>query len=150
MPADFALKRSPEFRVASFSGKVPWTETALRSAFRVLVKWAKSRHLQTGKWFIVTRGRDRWEACLELRRPARGEGRIHVTTLPATMVATITFDPKAVSPRVIYHGMMDWLRWRRKTHEIKSVGYTREQYIDDPWSNPKAWARATVEYTVRK
>ncbi|MCI4349099.1 MAG: hypothetical protein L3J93_02625 [Thermoplasmata archaeon] len=150
MYVDFSFKRSPKYRVVSIVGTVPWTEATLRAGFRRLVRWTTAHHLRTGKWIIVSRSAKYWEACLELKRPARGEGKIHVTVLPATTVATITFDPEQVSPRVIYHGMQDWLRWRRKAGEIKGVGYTREIYRGSPWTDRKAWSRATIEYAVRK
>ena len=147
---DFSIKQSRQYRVASIKGKVPWSEATLKAGFRELAKWTKARGIPTGKWLILSRGRVTWEACLEIKRPARGEGKIHVTVLPATMVAAITFDPRQVSPRVIYHGMLDFLKWRRKAKEIRSVGYTREVYDGDPWSSSEAWSRATVEYIVRK
>lgn len=131
-------------------GKVPWTDSSLKAAFRLLVQWAKAKGIPTGRWIIVSRSAKYWEACLEIKRAARGEGKVHVKVLPATTVATVTFDPERVSPRVIYHGIIDWLRWRRKAKEIKSAGLTREIYAGDPWSNRAAWTRATVEYVVRK
>lgn len=150
MTVDFAFERAPEYRVATIVGKVPWTEASLKAAFRKLVGWAAARRLRTGKWIVLSRSNQYWEACLEIRRPARGEGPVHVRVLPATTVATITFDPEVVSPRVIYHGLSDWLRWRRKAKEITSVGFTREVYSGNPWSDRKAWSRVRVEYAVRK
>jgi effector-binding domain-containing protein len=150
MVVDFSFKRSPKYRVAFLRGRVPWTERSLRAAFRELQAWAKQHQVRTGKWIIASPSNTYWEACLEIKGEARGSGRIHIKVLPATSVATITFDPGVVSPRVIYHGLMDWLKWRRKAHEIKSTGLTREIYPSDPWSDPKAWSRATVEYVVRR
>ena len=150
MLVDFSFRRSPKYRVATISGKVPWSESSLRAAFRQLKVWARDNRVRTGKWFILSRGRKTWEAGVEIVRPMRGNGAIHVMMLPATMVASITFDPEKISARVIYHGLLDWLKWRRKAKEISSVGYTREIYSDDPWSNRRAWSRATIEYIVRK
>jgi effector-binding domain-containing protein len=150
MVVDFSFKRSPRYRVATLRGEVPWTERSLREAFRELGAWAKRHRMRTGKWIISSPSSKYWEACLEIKGVARGEGRIHVKVLPATTVATLTFDPDLVSPRVIYHGLIDWLKWRRKAKEIKSAGLTREIYSTDPWSDPKAWSRATVEYVVRR
>ena len=147
---DFAFGRAPRYRVASIVGKVPWTDAGLRASFRRLNKWAAVHRIRTGKWIVVSRSAKYWEACVEIKRPARGTGTIHVKVLPATTVATITFDPERVSPRVIYHGILDWLRWRRKAKQIKSVGLTREVYAADPWTNQDAWTRTTVEYVVRR
>jgi effector-binding domain-containing protein len=150
MVVDFSFKRSPRYRVAFLRGEVPWTERSLRAAFRELETWAKQQRLPTGKWIISSPSSKYWEACVEIKRDARGKGRIHVKVLPAATVATVTFDPTIVSPRVIYHGLMDWLKWRRKAKEITSAGATREIYSADPWSDARAWSRATVEYIVRR
>ena len=147
---DFALTRAPSYRVATIVGKVPWTDAVLRRTFGRLVQWAASEKIPTGKWIVLSRSSKYWEACLEIKRDARGNGDVHVRTLPATAVASIKFDPESVSPRVIYHGLSDWLKWRRKAREISSVGFTREIYDADPWTNPRAWSNVTVEYAVRK
>jgi hypothetical protein len=55
-----------------------------------------------------------------------------------------------VSSRVVYHGLNDHLRARRKEKSIRSVGSYREVYEDNPWKNPKAWAGLYVEAVVRR
>jgi DNA gyrase inhibitor GyrI len=151
MYVDFVMRRAPKYRVAGIVYKGPWKENHLRAEFKDLTNWAKKNKVRTGKWiFRELPGKNRWEACLELKGKAKRSGRIRIRTLPATSVASVTFDPEAVSPRVVYHGLSDFLRWRKKDHTIKGVGTSREVYEGDPWTNPKAWSRATVEYTVRK
>jgi hypothetical protein len=50
----------------------------------------------------------------------------------------------------VYHGLNDWLRWRKKDGEVKSVRTSREVYSADPWTNKTAWKTTTVEYVVRR
>jgi hypothetical protein len=59
------------------------------------------------------------------------------------------FDPEVVSPRVVYHGMTDWLRWRRKEREVRSIGQYREVYPGDPWRDKNAYARTEIQVVVR-
>jgi DNA gyrase inhibitor GyrI len=148
MVVDFALERSPAFRVASLAYTGPWRENHLQREFTELVAWAREHRIKTGKWVFVARGERRHEACLEVKGKARGQGRIRIRTLPATRVATVTFNPEELSPRVVYHGLNDWLKWRRKEGKIRRVVSTREVYSGDPWKNPAAWKRATVQYVV--
>jgi hypothetical protein len=65
-------------------------------------------------------------------------------------VASVVYDPKVIEPRVVYHGLTDWLRWRRKEGEIRSVGDYREVYTADPWTDAKAYAHTEVQIVVRK
>ena len=150
MVVDFAMRRTPKYRVAAIVYKGPWKENHLRAEFKRLTEWARTNKVRTGKWIFRELGGDRFEACLELKGRARGSGDVRMRTLPATSVASVTFDPERISPRVVYHGLNDFLRWRRKDHTIKGVGNSREVYDGDPWSNARAWSRATVEYIVRK
>jgi effector-binding domain-containing protein len=71
-------------------------------------------------------------------------------TLPSSTVATVTFDPDKVSPRVIYHGLVDWLRQREKAGEYKEAGPYREVYLGDPWSSKRAWAHTQVQVPVKR
>lgn len=150
MVVDFELKRAPSFRVASIVRVGPWKEDNLRTEFGELVRWAKRQKLRTGRWIFLERSDDRWESCLEYRGRAIAEGRIRLKTLPATSVASVTFDPDRVSPRVIYHGLRDWTRWRKKDRTIKAVTTVREVYSGDPWKDRSAWAHCEVQFLVRK
>lgn len=150
MTVDFSLARSPAYRVASIVRVGPWKEENLRTEFAELARWAKRQKLRPGRWIFLERGNDRWEACLEIRGRARPEGRIRLQTLRAGWVAAVTFDPDAVASRVVYHGLADWTRWRRRDGTIRSVVSTREVYDASPWTDPRAWARCRVEFVVRR
>ncbi len=150
MTVDFALSRAPSIRVASIVRIGPWKEENLRTEFRELTRWAKRQKVRTGRWIFFERSHHHWEACLEIVRAARAEGRIRLKTLPASHVARVDFDPDVVSSRVVYHGLSDWTRSRKKDGEIKSVTSVREVYSDDPWTSKKAWASCRVEFLVRR
>jgi hypothetical protein len=150
MVVDFILKRAPRYRVASLTRIGPWTEDNLRPEFRELVNWARRQRVRTGRWIFWERGRHRWEACLEIRGSARPEGRIRLKTLPATYVASVAFNPDEISSRVVYHGLSDWTRRRRKDGQIRAVAAVREVYTGDPWRDRKAWANCEVQFLVRK
>lgn len=150
MVVDFELVRSPSFRVAAITRVGPWKVDNLRSEFRELVLWAKRSGVRTGRWIFVHKGDRRWEACLEIRGAAVPTGRLRLKTLPATWVARCVFDPDLLADRVVYHGLHDWVRRRRREHEIGSVGGSREIYTGDPWSDADAWAHCQVQLLVRK
>ncbi|MCI4323802.1 MAG: GyrI-like domain-containing protein [Thermoplasmata archaeon] len=150
MIVDFKLKRTPSYRVASLQRQGPWKADNLRTEFRTLQAWAKKRGLTTGKWIFYERGASTWEACLEIQGAAKSEGPIQVKKIPAATVASVVFDPQEVSPRIVYHGLVDWLRWQRKERTIRRVRESREVYDGDPWSNRRAWARADVQFVVEK
>ncbi len=150
MAVDFELARAPEYRVAAIARTGPWKKDLLRSEFRELTAWAKQQGLRTGRWIFRHSADDRWEACLEFRGRAAPTGRIRVKTLPATYVARCVFDPDAIADRVIYHGLSDWTRWRKRQREIRAIGGSREVYPGDPWSDAKAWAHCEVQFVVRK
>jgi DNA gyrase inhibitor GyrI len=147
---DFKFKRSPSYRVAVLSWKGPWNERRIRSQFDRIASWARKSGLRTGKWIFREPGSRAWEVAIEVRGTARSEGPIRVRTVPATTVASVVFDPNVVSPAVVYHGVTDWLRWRKRDKTIRSVGTYREVYIGDPWRDPKAWAHTDVQVVVRK
>jgi hypothetical protein len=65
-------------------------------------------------------------------------------------VARAVYDPEIIEPRVVYHGLSDFLRWRKKDHEIRSVGGYREVYSGDPWKDTRAYAHTEVQVGVRK
>jgi hypothetical protein len=149
MVVDFVLKRAPSFRVASIVRVGPWREDNLRTEFGELVRWAKRQKVHTGRWIFVERDHHRWEACLELKGTARPEGRIRLKTLPATPVASVVFDPDQISSGVVYHGLNDWTRSRRRDRKIRAVTGIREIYPADPWEDRVAWANCEVQFTVR-
>ncbi len=149
MTVDFAFRRAPAYRVAYIAWKGPWRETQIRSNFGRIASWARKNGVRTGKWIFREPGERTWEVGIEVRGKARSSGGIRLRTFPAARVASVTFDPDVVSPAVIYHGITDWLRWRRKEKKIRSVGSYREVYDGDPWVNPKAWARTNVQVVVR-
>lgn len=151
MPVDFALKRAPKFRVACLERKGPWRSDLLRAEFGQLRRWAKVQHLRVGRHIFYEHSFTHWEACLEIHgRAPTPSGPIRIKTLPAASVAYIVFDPDRIAPRVIYHGMIDWLRNRRKDGRIGSVQAVREVYAADPWTDAKAGARAEVQFLIRR
>ncbi|HKS59398.1 MAG TPA: GyrI-like domain-containing protein [Thermoplasmata archaeon] len=150
MTVDFEFKRAPAFRVGSIRWKGPWNEKKIRARFGQLMKWAAVQKVRTGKWIFREPAEREWEVCLELKGKARSGKGVRVKTLRAATVGRVRFDPEAVSPRVVYHGLSDWLRWRRKEGEIKSVVSTREVYDGDPWKNSKVWQNTEVQFVVRK
>jgi hypothetical protein len=136
--------------VASIDYRGPWKENHLRREFGELVRWAKANKVKTGNWIFRERGEKKHQAALVIQGPATSAGKVKIHTIPAAWVARVTFDPEVVSPRVIYHGLNDWTKWRKKDKTIKGVGTSREVYSGDPWSDKKAWSKATVEFIVRK
>lgn len=150
MTVDFGYGRSPALRIASIAWKGSWSETKIRAQFERVEKWAKSRGLRTGRWIFREPGPRRWEVAIEVRGKARGTGPIRTKTLRASTVARVVFDPDAVSPRVIYHGLADWLRWQRREKQVRTVLSSREVYAGNPWKEPKVWARTEIQFVVRK
>lgn len=149
MTVDFVLKKSPSLRVAAIRWKGPYSESQIRKRFAAIEKWARARKIRTGRWVFREPGDRTWDVAIEVRGPARSEGRVKVQTLRACMVASVTFDPEVVSPRVVYHGLSDWLRWRRKEKKVRSVVSTREVYPGDPWKDARAWSRTEIQFVVR-
>jgi len=149
MTVDFVLKKSPALRVAAIRWKVPYRESEIRKRFAEVEKWARQHRARTGRWVFREPGSDTWDVAIEVRGPARSEGRVRLHTIPACTVGSVTFDPEVVSPRVVYHGLSDWLRWRKKEKKVGSVRSTRELYLGDPWKDPKAWSHTEVQFVVR-
>jgi DNA gyrase inhibitor GyrI len=168
MTIDIVVKREKKYNVVSKIHIGPYTgENMLRKEFGDLVKWAKKRNVKTGKWLFleldgpeVPGNRRRWEACIEvLNFRAKkiqseleqyvGENGIKAKELPAIKVAAVKFDPDVVSSRLIYHGLECWLEWRKKYRELEEAGPTREIYIGNPWTDPKAWANLEVQVPVK-
>lgn len=153
MTVDFAIKRAPKYRVASVRWVGSYQEGRLRSEWDGLAKWAKAHGLKTGKWFFSEGGngpRYRFEVAIEVRGNAKSQDKVHLRTLPASPIATVTFNPEEVSPRVIYHGLNDWLRWQKKEKTIKRVRSYREVYTGNPWKDAKAWSKAEIQVLVTK
>lgn len=159
MVVDFAIRKAPEYRLATSTLEGKWPgDRKLRSEFERVQAWASQKGLRTGKWFFMESGDEetpeaewKWEVGIEIRggTPRSGEG-IELKTLPSSAVASVTFDPDQVSPRVIYHGMVDWLRSREKAGEYKEAGEYREVYEGNPWKSKQAWARTQVQVPVRR
>lgn len=149
---DFSLEKVPSSRVASIVHVGGWKEDHLRAEFRELTRWAKQHRIRTGRWIFVDvrASHRRWEACLEVRGAAVPEGRIRIKTLPASWVAKVVFNPEQVSSRLVYHGLNDWTKWRRRTREIRSVTSIREVFSADPWKVTSAWENCEVQYLVRR
>jgi len=150
MTVDFAWGKSPSLRVATISWKGPWNERKIRAQFERVERWAKERRVRTGRWVFREPGDRRWEVGIEVNGQVRGSGPVRTRTLPASAVARVVFDPEVVSPRIVYHALNDWLRWRRKEKEIRSVVSSRELYSGNPWTDRRAWARTQVQFLVRK
>jgi DNA gyrase inhibitor GyrI len=150
MTVDFTLKRVPAVSVATITRVGPWKSDNLRAEFRELTRWATKQGLRTGRWIFYERARNRWDACLQVRGHPRAEGRIRLRRLPAVDVAAVRFDPELVSSRIVYHGLRDWTRWRKRSGEIKAVLAVREVYPGDPWGVADAWSRCEVQFLVRR
>ena len=150
MTIDFVLKKAPSIRVASVRWKGPYSEREIRKRFEEVEKWARARGLRTGRWVFREPGTRVWDTAIEVRGKSHSQGRVKLRTLPAGTVASVRFDPDVVSPRVIYHGLSDWLRWRKKEKAIRSVVSYREVYEGNPWKNARAWANTEVQFVVRK
>ncbi|MCI4335692.1 MAG: GyrI-like domain-containing protein [Thermoplasmata archaeon] len=150
MTVDFVFRKVPSYRVISYSWKGPWNDSRIRKEFENLAAWATSHQLRSSHWIFMEPGDKKWTVAVEVAGKVRGDRRVRVRTLPAGRVASVTFDPEVVSPRVVYHGLNDWLRWRRKDGDIRIVGASREVYPGNPWKDPKAWAHTEVQFTVKK
>ena len=150
MTVDFAWGKTPVARVATVAWKGPWNEKKIRAQFERVHRWAKGQGLRTGRWIFLEPGTRRWQVAIELGGKARGSAGVRTARLPGGDLARVVFDPEKVAPRVVYHALSDWLRWRRKDKEIRRVLSSREVYSGNPWTDPKAWAKTEVQFLVRK
>ncbi len=150
MAIDFELKRAPAYRVAAIRWTGPWSDASIHRQFERIVKWADAHRLRTGKWIFREPAERTWEVAVEVRGRARSEGGIRMKTYPAASVACVVYDPKVVASPLVYHGLADWLRWRRRDGTIRSVGDYREVYRGDPWRDARAFARTEVQFVVRR
>ncbi len=150
MTVEFAFKKSPAYRVAYITWKGPWSDRRIQQKFDTLLAWTRDRHLRTGKWIFREPAERTWEVAIEVRGTAVPTAPIRLKTIPATSVASVVFDPDVVSSEVVYHALVDWLRWRRRDGKVRSVGGYREVYDGDPWRDPKVYARTDVQFAVRR
>ena len=154
MFVDFKVKRAPVYTVASIKRIGPWKDDMWRKELSQIKKWARTKRVRTGKYFLYEQGgsanRRRWETCIEIKGRAASEGKVKVKRLPAETVVSVRFNPDKVSPRLVYHGLSNWLRWKRKDKTFKKIGSSREVYSGNPWRKSHAWARAEVQVLVKK
>ena len=150
MTVDFAFKKASGFTAATVSWKSAWSDARIRKEFESLAKWAQKGGLKTGRWMFRGDGESSFLVAIEVKGKFKGDGRVRAKTFPAERVASVTFDPNLVSPRVVYHGLTDWLRWRKKEGEVKRIGDYREVYNGNPWTDPKAWSKTDIQVVVRK
>ena len=149
MTVDFGFKRVSSMRVASVTWKGNADEKRIRREFEGLDRWIRDHRLHSGRWVFLEPGERRWTVAIEVKGKGRGDSKVRLRTFPASRVAWVTFNPDQVSARVIYHGLNDWLRWRRKDGTVKRVVASREVYDANPWKNSSAWERTEVQFTVR-
>jgi hypothetical protein len=149
MPVDFAFRKEPKIRALSRSWKGPWQDRRIRKEFELVDRALRAQGLRPGRWiFSGDDENSRWLVAIEARgRPKSGKGS-RVRTFAASRVASVVFDPKVVSPRVVYHGISDWLRWRKKDKAIRRAGMYREVYTGNPWTDRSAEARTEVQVVV--
>lgn len=150
MTVEFSFSRSPRMQVAALAWKGPWNEKKIRSQFERVERWIQQAGGRTGRWVFREPGERSWEVAIEVKGKVRASQGIRLKTLPATAVARVVFDPDLIAPHVIYHGLSDWLRWRRRAKEIRSVGGSREVYQGNPWRDKRAWARTEIQFVVRR
>ncbi|TLY00903.1 MAG: GyrI-like domain-containing protein [Thaumarchaeota archaeon] len=160
MLVDFKIKKFSGCRVASVTYVGPYREGGdmMREEFNQIVKWARKNRVRTGRWFFamldeseIPDKKRRWEAAIEVKgAKAEAQGGIRFREFADQLVASVTFDPEKVSPRVIYYGLEGWLEQRRKDREYKSAGPPREVYTGDPWRSARAWANVEVQVPVKK
>ncbi len=130
----------------------------LKDEFDLVKKWAREERVRTGRWFFAdldgpkVPGRHRgWLAAIEVKgRSGKPRGGIRLKEFPDQLVASVTFDPEKVSPRVVYYGLEGWLDQRSKDHEYKSTGRPREVYRGDPWRSAGASANVEIQVPVKK
>lgn len=149
MPVDFEFAKAPAMRVASITWKGAWSDARVRQKFEAIERWAKSRRLATGSWVARWRSETKYEVAIEVKGRARGDSTVRLKTLRPSRVARVVFDPEVVAPRVVYHGLTDWCKWRRREKKIRSVVGSRELYRGNPWRDAKAWAHTEVQFLVR-
>jgi len=152
---EIKIKNAPSYRVAYITRTGPYSgQNMWRPEFGRLVRWAQEKKLQTGKWIVYFI--DEWGekperqrrsvACLEIKGRSEPEGKIQVMTLPKQRVAYVIFDPDKVAGDLVYHGLEGWLQYQ----PFKEAGPSREVYIGNPWTNPRAWANTEVQVPIKR
>jgi hypothetical protein len=150
MVVDFVMGKASGFRaVTSALTSEQYSDARVRKEFGRLAAWAKKNGIRTGKWYWITPNKNRMRLAIEVKGKARSSGGFEVRTFPASRVVQIRFNPDEISPRVVYFGLGNFLRNKRKEHKVKSVGSWREVYSGDPWADRKAWTNLTIEAVVR-
>jgi effector-binding domain-containing protein len=117
--------------------------------------------MRPGKWFRIELDKyeigmpssdRRWWACIEIKTKllTKPPTEIELKTLPATQVASVTFDPAEFSDRLVYHGLECWLEWRTKFGEYEEAAPAREVYLANPWTNKNAKKHIELQVPIRK
>jgi len=135
----------------------------LRPEFEHLSKWLDQKKVKHGKWFRIELDKyevgspsnlqRRWWACIEAKTKPSSKASsygIQFSVLPATLVASVTFDPAEFSDRLVYHGLECWLDWRTKFGEYEEASPTREVYIGNPWTDKRAKKHIELQVPIRK
>lgn len=152
MTVDFEFRQAPAFRIAYLPPMTKYKEATVRAQFERIARWARDHRVRTGHWLFVYLSRpsdDRFQVAIEVKGRVRGEGPIRTRRIPASKVGRVTFDPEVVSPRVVFFGITDWLRWERSEKKIRGLVSYREVYDGNPWTDRSAWAHTTLEVVVR-
>jgi len=155
MAVDIKVKQVPSYTVASITHYGPHGSNMFRAEFNQLVTWAKKNKLATGKWIMrwidepgdKPASKIRSEACLEIKRTAKTEGRIKIKKFPKHTVACVAFDPENVSAHLVYYGIYGWIRY---SDFEATDSPPREIYSANPWTNPQAWANAEVQVPIKR
>jgi DNA gyrase inhibitor GyrI len=148
MPIEFELTKEPAYRIAFVAWSGPWSDAKIRRQFESVAKWAKANRLRTGAWVFREPGDRRWETGIQVFGKARAGGGVRLKTLPASRVARIVFDPQVLSTGVAWHGLNDWVKWRKREKKIRAVRSYREVYRGNPWTDRKAWSRTEMQLVV--
>jgi len=155
MAVDIKVKSTPAYKVASLEKSGGMGSDPLRSEFKTLEKWAKKSKVKPGKYLCYfnesSRNPDkyRFEACLEIRGNPKPEGRIKIKEIPKLTVASVSFNPEKISPRLVYNGVYGWLK--ENDEGFREAGpFSREVYPGNPWTSSWAWNRAEIQVPAVK
>src|SRR5204862_2087814 len=95
---DVAIKTTLKYRVVSVRLVGPFNQRRIRSEWERRAKWAKTKRLNTGKWFFSEEDAGkvyRFDLSIEVRGRVRGEGKGSGRKFAASSIATGSFDPDA-------------------------------------------------------
>ena len=155
MVVDIKVKQVPSYTAATLIHYGPHGPNMFRNEFNQLTKWAKKNKVRTGKWVMRwldepghgPRSKIRSEACIEIKRKAKPEGKIMIKRFPKQTVLSVVFDPNKVSVRLVYSGIYGWIRYSK----LKATDSPpREVYAANPWKSSFAWANAEVQVPVKR